>query len=180
MRHEAVFSALTAVRISQREQFPEPAGSKVCDWQTAQASGAEADQTVFYKSDFIGSSAKIAPNSIDRIARTARSGLAANQPSIIEPSGDEALDAARVSAVSLQLASYGITQPSVTVAIPAALGMQGIRAEQIAEGVGNFGNGSNGTAGRGYQPMGMGGSFGNNYPRGNLLMNTRSDLLKNG
>ena len=144
--------------------IPEPAGSKVCDWQTAQVSGAEADQTVFYKSDFIGSSAKIAPNSIDRIARTARSGLAANQPSIIEPSGDEALDAARVSAVSLQLASYGITQPIVTVAIPAALGMQGIRAEQIAEGVGNFGNGSNGTAGRGYQPMGMGGSFGNNFP----------------
>ena len=144
--------------------IPEPAGSKLCDWQTAQVSGAEADQTVFYKSDFIGSSAKIAPNSIERIARTARSGLAANQPSVIEPSGDEALDAARVSAVSLQLASYGITQPIVTVAIPAALGMQGIRAEQIADGVGNFGNGSNGNAGRGYQPTGMGGSFGNTFP----------------
>ena len=146
--------------------IPEPAGSKICDWQTAQVSGAEADQTVFYKSDFIGNSAKIAPNSIDRIARTARSGLASNQPTIVEPSGDDELDAARVTAVSLQLVSYGITEPTVTVAIPAALGMQGIRAEQIADGLGNFGNGSFGNAGGGYRPMGMGfgGSFGNTFP----------------
>ena len=146
--------------------IPEPAGAKVCDWQTAQVANAEADQTVFYKCDFVGNSAKIAPESLNRIARSAGSGLATNQPSIIEPSGDETLDAARVTAVSLQLASYGITDPVVTVAIPAALGMQGIRAERIADGLGNFGNGSSGNGRGGYQSMGMGmgGSFGNTIP----------------
>ena len=146
--------------------IPEPAGVKNCNWQTAQVSGAEADQTVFYKCDFIGNSAKIAPEAINRIARTASSGLATTQPSIIEPSGDETLDAARVTAVSLQLASYGIPQPVVTVAIPAALGMQGIRAEQIADGLGNFGNNGVSNGGRGYQPMGIGvgGAFGNTFP----------------
>lgn len=144
--------------------IPEPAGVKVCDWQTAQVSAAEADQTVFYKSDFIGNSAKLAPNSINRLARTANSGLAANQPAIIEPSGDETLDAARVAAVSLQLASYGIPEPVVTVAIPAALGMQGIRAEQIADGLGNFGNNGVRNQGMGYQQMSVGGAFGNTFP----------------
>lgn len=146
--------------------IPEPAGVKNCNWQTAQVSSAEADQTVFYKCDFIGNSAKIAPEAINRIARTASSGLATTQPSIIEPSGDEALDAARVTAVSLQLSSYGIQQPVVTVAIPAALGMQGIRAEQIADGLGNFGNNGARNGGRGYQPMGIGGSgaFGSAFP----------------
>ncbi|HBV66236.1 MAG TPA: hypothetical protein DEF45_24800 [Rhodopirellula sp.] len=121
---------------------------------------------MFYKCDFIGNSAKIAPEAINRIARTASSGLATTQPSIIEPSGDETLDAARVTAVSLQLASYGIPQPVVTVAIPAALGMQGIRAEQIADGLGNFGNNGVSNGGRGYQPMGIGvgGAFGNTFP----------------
>jgi hypothetical protein len=143
--------------------IPEPAGVKICDWQTAQVAGALADQTVFYKSDFIGDSAKIAPNSLNRIARSARSGLSTSQPSIIEPSGDETLDAARVTAVSLQLASYGITQPVVEVAIPAAIGMLGIRAERVADGFGNSGNGS---SGGGYQPMGMGmgGAFGSTAP----------------
>jgi hypothetical protein len=140
--------------------IPEPAGTKVCDWQTAQVAGATADQTVFYEADFIGNSAKISPDSIDRIARAARSGLATSQPSIIEPSGDDGLDAARVTAVSLQLDSYGITQPIVNVATPAALGMQGIQAERIADGLGTFNNGSSGPGGRGYQSMGMGGSFG--------------------
>lgn len=146
--------------------IPEPAGVKNCNWQTAQVSSAEADQTVFYKCDFIGNSAKIAPEAINRIARTASSGLATTQPSIIEPSGDEALDAARVTAVSLQLSSYGIPQPVVTVAIPAALGMQGIRAEQIADGLGNFGNNGARNGGRGYQPMGIGvsGAFGSAFP----------------
>ena len=145
--------------------IPEPAGVKICDWQTAQVAGALADQTVFYKSDFIADSAKIAPDSLNRIARTARSGLSTSQPSIIEPSGDEKLDAARVTAVSLQLASYGVTKPVVEVAIPAAIGMLGIRAERVADGLGNSGNGALGGGG-GYQPMGMGmgGAFGSSIP----------------
>ena len=143
--------------------IPEPAGVKVCDWQTAQVSNAEADQTVFYKCDFIGNSARIAPDTIQRIARTAGSGLASTQPSIIEPSGDDQLDAARATAVTLQLASYGIKQPTVTVAIPAALGMQGVRAERIADGVGSVGNGTGtfGSAGRRNGAIGLGAVFGN-------------------
>ena len=144
--------------------IPEPAGTKVCDWQTAQVSGATADQTVFYKADFIGSSAKISPESINRIARAANSGLATSQPSIIEPSGDDNLDTARVAAVSLQLATYGITQPVVKIATPAALGMQGIQAERIADGLGSLGNNASGNVGRGYQSMGMGGAFGSTIP----------------
>ncbi len=141
--------------------IPEPAGAKVCEWQTAQVTGAAADQTVFYRADFIGNSAKISPDAISRIARNASSGLATSQPSIIEPSGDEAVDAARITAVSLQLASYGITQPMVEVAIPAALGLRGIQAERIANGIGNTRTSSFGS---GIQPMGIGGALGGTFP----------------
>ena len=144
--------------------IPEPAGTKVCDWQTDQVAGAIADQTVFYNCDFVGQTAKISPDALHRIASTASNGLAANQPSIIESSGDETLDTARVTAVTLQLASYGITQPAVEVAIPAALGMQGVQAERIANGMGSFRNGGSRNGG-GFQSGGFGSgrAFGNTF-----------------
>ena len=142
--------------------IPEPAGTKVCDWQTDQIAYAIADQTVFYNCDFVGKTAKISPDALQRIARTASNDLLPNQPSIIEPSGDETLDAARVTAVTLQLASYGITQPTVEVAIPAALGMQGVQAERIASGMVSFRNGGSRNGG-GFQSGGVGSGriFGN-------------------
>ncbi|QDV59267.1 hypothetical protein [Rosistilla oblonga] len=117
--------------------IPEPAGAKLCDWQTAQVTSAVADQTVFYQSDFIGTSATLSPAAIDRMARNANSGLVFSQPSIVEPSGNDLRDAARVESVIAQLASLGVAAPVVEVATPAALGMQGQLAERVGGGFGN-------------------------------------------
>ncbi|WP_236623824.1 hypothetical protein [Rhodopirellula baltica] len=141
--------------------IPEPAGSKVCNWQTAQVTGAVADQTVLYNADFIGTSAELSPGATERMARNANSGLAVTQPSLIEPSGNHELDAARVNAVVGQLASFGITSPVVEVATPAALGLRGPQAERVASGFGAIRNSSSGTGAPISQPSGLGGqSFG--------------------
>jgi len=145
---------------------PEPAGAKVCDWQTAQVTGAVADQTVLYQADFIGNSSVLSPAAIKRMARNAGSGMADMQPAFIEPSGDVSLDAERVSVVTTQLASFGITAPIVEVATPAALGLRGPLAERVAGGFGNIRNSSTGAPIS--RPSFLGGQsgFGGNLPGG--------------
>lgn len=147
---------------------PELAGTKVCNWQTAQVSSAIGDQTVLYQADFIGTSANLSPGAIERMARNANSGLAAVQPSLIEPSGNASLDTSRVNTVNVQLASLGVTSPMVEVATPAALGLQGPLAEQVAGGFGNNANAGRGTGAPISQPSGLGGQggFGGNLPGG--------------
>jgi hypothetical protein len=139
---------------------PEPAGSKVCNWQTAQVTGAVADQTVLYQCDFIGTSAELSPGASERMARNANSGLAAMQPAVIEPSGDVSLDSKRVNAVIGQLASFGVTAPIVEVATPAAIGLRGPQAERVAAGFGNIRNSSTGTGAPISRPAGLGGQGG--------------------
>lgn len=146
---------------------PEPAGVKVCQWQTAQVGSAIVDQTVMYQADFIGRSETLSPGAVDRMARNANSGLAAIQPTIVEPSGDAQLDAARIAAVSARLASFGIAAPIVQLATPAALGLRGIEAEQVAGGVGNRGNAARGAGAPIAQPSALGGQgFGNSLGGG--------------
>ncbi|WP_146531026.1 hypothetical protein [Novipirellula artificiosorum] len=145
--------------------IPEPAGAKVCDWQTAGVSSAVADQTVLYQADFIGTSANLSPGAGDRMARNVNSGLAARQTALIEPSGDAALDAERIDAVSVQLASFGVASPMVEVATPAALGLRGPQAERVAGGFGNVRGSSTGTGAPISRPSGQGG-FGGNLPGG--------------
>lgn len=150
---------------------PEPAGTKVCNWQNVQVSSALADQTVLYQADFVGKSDTLSPAAIQRMARNVSSGLAATQPAIIEPSGDASLDAARLNIVNMQLASFGVTTPMVEIATPAALGLRGLEAEQAARAIGNAGNAGNAGRGTGAplaQPAQLGtqGGFGGNLPGG--------------
>ncbi|QDV45856.1 hypothetical protein Enr13x_57590 [Stieleria neptunia] len=148
---------------------PQQAGAKLCDWQTAQVGGAVADQTMLYRSDFIGTSTTLSPGAIERMARNANSGLAGMQPAMIEPSGDASLDAARVNSVNRQLVSFGVTAPTTEIATPAALGMRGPLAERVASGFGGTRNSSAGTGAPISQTSGLGsqsGSFGGNLPGG--------------
>ncbi|SMP60022.1 hypothetical protein SAMN06265222_106306 [Neorhodopirellula lusitana] len=150
--------------------IPEPAGAKVCNWQTAQVAGAAADQTVLYQADFVGTSAKLSPGAIERMARNANSGLAAMQPAFIEPSGNASLDAERVDVVAMRLTSFGIPAPMVEVATPAALGLRGPQAERVASGFGNIRNSMTGTGAPVSSPSGLGGQsgFGGNLSGGNF------------
>ncbi|MEZ6090017.1 MAG: hypothetical protein R3C05_18725 [Pirellulaceae bacterium] len=136
---------------------PAPVGAKVCAWQTAQVSNAVADQTILYNADFIGLSDQLSPAAIERLARNADSGLVITVPSFVEPSGDAALDAARVNAVMVQLASHGVTEPIVEVATPAALGLRGPQAERVAGGFANTRGSSVGTGAPISRPSGLGG-----------------------
>lgn len=144
---------------------PEPAGTKVCNWQNVQVSSALADQTVLYQADFVGKSDTLSPAAIQRMARNVSSGLAATQPAIIETSGDASLDAARLNVVNRQLASFGVTLPIVEIATPAALGLRGLEAEQAARAIGNAGRGTGAPLAQPAQ-LGTQGGFGGNLPGG--------------
>lgn len=118
--------------------IPEPAGAKVCDWQTAQVLSAAADQTVLYRADFIGPTVELSPAASERLARHAASGLAELQPWVVEPSGDNERDARRVSHVTDRLAALGVTEARVVVAIPAAIGVSGQQMMRATNGLGRL------------------------------------------
>lgn len=148
--------------------IPEPAGAKVCNWETAQVTAAIADQTVLYKSDFIGTSEELSPNAIERMARNIYSGLATMQPAYVESSGNAELDAARVVSVNAKLASFGVETSLAELATPAALGLRGPFAEQTAGGFAGSGGASRGTGApvSGASGLGSRGSFGGNLSGG--------------
>ncbi|MCC9643195.1 hypothetical protein LOC71_13000 [Rhodopirellula sp. JC740] len=137
--------------------IPEPAGTKVCEWQTEQVQNAIADQTVYYQADFVGGTAELSPVAMERLARNSGSGLLAIQHHVIEPSGDTDLDAFRVHAVTETLLQAGVPQPVVQVAVPAALGLRGPQAERVAGGFGTIRNSSAGTGAPISRPSGLGG-----------------------
>ena len=116
--------------------IPEPAGTKVCNWQTLQVTGAAADQTALYRSDFVGDSTTLSPAAKDRMGRLIHSGCGGNLPWIVEPSGDSDLDLARVESVVSELTLRGASPIDVTLATPAAIGLTGPEAERIAGGLG--------------------------------------------
>ena len=124
--------------------IPEPAGTKICNWQTAQVANAYVDLVTLYRSDFVGDSTKLAPAAIERINRQLfpEGSTAAQTPWIVEPSGDHALDAARVEAVSNFLAERGSTTVDVVLGTPPAIGLSGPFAEQAAGGLLRGNNGA--------------------------------------
>ena len=142
--------------------IPEPAGTKVCQWQTVQVSNALIDQGTFHLSDFVGRTPQLSPAAMERLARTTSSGLAASLEWIIEPSGDLAVDEARVASVidALHSAGLPVAGEQVRIAYPAALGLSGAQAERVGVGAARAisqGSGFGGGLGRG--GFGFGGRF---------------------
>lgn len=117
--------------------IPEPAGTKVCNWQTEQVGSAIADQTILYQADFVSDTTALSPSALGRMSRHVQSGLATAQTWLIEPSGDESLDSQRVAKATEELVLRGVTSMQVQVATPAALGLRGPQAEQAARVSGN-------------------------------------------
>lgn len=115
--------------------IPEPPGSKVCNWQTLQVTNAVADLSALYRSDFVGDSTQLSPAALDRIGRLVQAGGASSLRWIVEPSGDQDLDLARVDSVVSELTLRGNTPIDVSLATPAAIGLTGPEAERIAGGV---------------------------------------------
>ncbi|TWT94710.1 hypothetical protein [Stieleria varia] len=138
--------------------IPAPAGSKVCQWQSAQVNSAIADQTVLYQADFIDRSATLSPAALQRLSRHAQTDLAAVQSWTIEPSGDAAVDTNRLASVLHELAIRGIHSPDVQLAFPAALGLSGPQAERAASALGNTRNSNAGIGAPISRPSGIGGT----------------------
>lgn len=113
----------------QAGAVPEPVGTKVCQWQTAQTQQAAKDQAVLYKADFIGQSEALAPSATDKIVQALRNGTASSQVWMVEPSGDSYRDSIRLNSVRQLLVFWGVPNPQVGTGIPAALGMPGVLAE---------------------------------------------------
>ena len=129
--------------------IPEPAGTKVCNWQSVQVANAYADQSVLYRSDFIGDSSELSPAAIKRMSRLAHDGSASHLPWVIEPSENAALDQARLHSAIAQLAELCASPVDVSIGIPAALGLSGPQAEQLGVGIGQNRNVGTGFSNRG-------------------------------
>lgn len=143
--------------------IPQPAGTKVCEWQTAQVNSALNDQFVLYHADFVGDGVKLSPAAIARLARNTAGGFGNDRPYVIEPSADSSIDAARVGAVAEELASMGIANANIEIATPAAIGLRGTIAEGVALQIGNNRGGSNSSQNN---RSGQSGNFGSNLSGG--------------
>ena len=124
--------------------IPEPAGTKLCEWQTAQITNALADQTVLYQCDFIGGKSTLSPAAMERIRRHANSGLAEDASWVVEPSSDATLDQARIQRVELFFDELGISNSDISIALPPAIGLSRNFAERAASG--SVRNNSSGTS----------------------------------
>jgi hypothetical protein len=145
--------------------IPEPPGTKLCNWQSMQVNAATADQFVLYQCDFVGDSTNLSPAALARIGRLAQSGSASNMSWVVEPSGDGALDLARMDAAINELTGRGVSPVDVTIATPAALGLAGTLAEGILGRQGGRGNSTFNSGGRGGTGFGFGGfgGFGSEF-----------------
>ncbi len=137
--------------------IPEPPGSKICAWETIQATQAAADQSVLYISDFVGTTTQLSPAATQRIGRLVQAGAAENLPWVIESSDDSDLDATRANALVEALAELGVAPIDVTIGTPAALGLRGPQAERIA---GNAGRNRNSISNSRARTGGRNGGFG--------------------
>jgi uncharacterized membrane protein YgcG len=140
--------------------IPAPAGSHVCEWQAVQVDSASADQGVFYQSDFVGKTAQLSPSAEQQVARLVEHGALDNLHLVLEPSSDPQRDTDRVYmlASAFSAAGFPMSTGQIQIAHPAALGLDGFRAQQIGRTAARSGNaGGGGTGGRGIGGGGMGG-----------------------
>ena len=145
--------------------IPAPVGSHVDAWQRAQIVSASADLGVFYRNEFQEDSPELTESGTVHVWKMAQNNLANAVPVIVEFSGDEQQDAARLETLQREFANAGIVlgPNELYVAIPAARGLEGFRAQQVMRssmgnrgGGGNMGNQSMGTGGGGMGGGGMG------------------------
>lgn len=146
---------------------PAPAGSHLCEWQQAQVRSASNDLGVFYQSDFVGTSAMLSPSAEQQVAKLVQQGAVGTIPLVIEPSIDAQRDTERVYMLASAFTAAGspMSADQIHVAHPAALGMEGFRAQQVARtaarsGSQGGGQGGGGMAGGGQGGGGLGGGIG--------------------
>ncbi|MEO1619232.1 MAG: hypothetical protein AAFV88_25510 [Planctomycetota bacterium] len=137
--------------------IPEPAGTKVCAWQTQQVNAAFTDQTVLYQADFVDRTSQLSPSALQRLSRQSQLESSSEFVWVLEPSGDADLDSGRVGAVVEALAARGRTAAEVRIATPAALGLRGPQAERIARGTGSTQSSLRGTGASTSRPSSLGG-----------------------
>lgn len=116
--------------------IPEPAGAKLCRWQTAQVENAASDQRVLYQCDFVGSSEQLSPEARQRLWRYVQQNGAEVAAWTVEPSFKPNIDSARLNFVANTLAEMGAAG-DVALALPAAQGLEGPFAEASAAAIGN-------------------------------------------
>ena len=125
---------------------------------------AASDQSVFYQSDFIGKTTQLSPSAEQQVMRLVQQGAVGAIPLIIEPSNDPQRDSARVQMLASAFAAAGspITADQIQIAHPAALGLEGFRAQQVARSAARSGaqGGQGGAMGGGMGGGGLGSGIG--------------------
>ena len=146
--------------------IPQPIGTYVCQWQHQQMNRAEADDFVIYRYEWLRETDQFSPFGGQHMLRLAERLPHEPFDVVVEPSGEAALDEARVQVAIGLLAEQGIADAHqrVSVGIPSAEGLYGQEAPAatatlLGEGrsTGNFGFGGGGF-GSGFR-SGFGGGF---------------------
>ncbi len=145
--------------------IPGTPGQHLCQWQQAQVRSAAADMGVFYQADFIGKSDRLSPAAEQQVARLVQQGAIGVVPLVLEPSNDPAQDAARCTMIASAFVAAGapVAAEQIRIAHPAALGLEGYRAQQVARAAsrnGGRGGGGQNSMGNGGGGIGGGGGLG--------------------
>lgn len=130
--------------------IPEPAGRKLDAIVTQQILSADQDRFALYLGDFVGVTSLLSPSAEQRLMRLNSNGELETSEVIVQPSGNEILDANRIKSVQATLEELGAWNAKVQLAEPPALpltsGQIGVPA---SSGGGISSGGGNGAVGGG-------------------------------
>jgi hypothetical protein len=160
--------------------IPEPLGSHLSRFETAQNNRAEATDFVFFLDEWYMGGSRLGPHGLDHLNRVLQRLPEQPFPVVIQPDKDDAMNEARRQVLVAALLKNGIAdaEARVIIAYPEAGGLYGEETERIyyemlagnkfgrlyggyglygpngAYGYGGYGRGGYGAFGRGYGGLG--------------------------
>lgn len=126
--------------------IPEPAGRKLDAIVTQQILSADQDRFALYLCDFVGATSQLSPSAGQRLMRLSESGELGTSEVIVQPSGDETLDANRIKSVQTRLEELGDWNSKVQLAKPPALPLPSNQIGVPASSRGGISSGGGGGA----------------------------------
>jgi hypothetical protein len=142
--------------------MPSPNGTYACQWQTAHAGRAEADDFVIYQNEWAGDTNRLGPYGERHLEQLGSRLVESPMPLVIERSPNAELDESRRQSLVAVLAHWGMVdaEERVTVGRAEAEPLYGIDAPNISRGYVGGRGGRSGGGGLGGGLGGGGGGFG--------------------
>ncbi len=144
--------------------IPQPVGTHVCQWQTAQQDRAERDDFVIFNLEWEAGGQVLGPKGKRHAECLAEAVEQVPYPIVIATSDDAVLDETRRQHVIEMLAANGVEDPAARVVLgeSEAEGLYGPEAVRLGDArlIGTGRTTGGGVTGRGFSGGGFGGGFG--------------------